>query len=394
MRSYRQGRRVAVAAVVLAAAAGMQAGAGAGAAVAPVAVYRAPLTIPGDCSRDVSGDLNAWIASVPDHAVLSFTPRACYRVDRTVHVKFRNGLTLEGNGATFRQFTDGRELAAPAARTRSIFAFFGGSALTVRNTIAIGANHKAGLADGAYVRPLEAQTAYVVGGVQGALLDGVQAYDVFGDFVFVGPRTNGLTVRNSRFARNGRQGWTVNGQNIVFDHNTISETRRATIDMEPSSTGDAARHVTFSNNEVGPGRLFFFANEGLAAPTDDVNIVGNHLHGKALTIHVNPPRGTRSHYRVIGNRSDARQHQGGGGVMAFSGVVGLEVRDNVQPVQRNAGISGVSVRNSQNVKVTGNRFLNAFGVVLVRQGNRNVVQSGNLIGNPLHVAAPGSVAAS
>ena len=48
------------------------------------------------------------------------------------------------------------------------------------------------------------------------------------------PGTDGLLVRNSTFSRNGRQGWTINGSNITFDHNTIGETRRATVDLEPT----------------------------------------------------------------------------------------------------------------------------------------------------------------
>ncbi len=44
--------------------------------------------------------------------------------------------------------------------------------------------------DFAYVAALEGQAAYVVGGVRNMVMDHVQAYDVYGDFVFVGPRRN------------------------------------------------------------------------------------------------------------------------------------------------------------------------------------------------------------
>jgi hypothetical protein len=352
-------------------------------------LYTAPASIPADCSRDVTAELVAWIASVPDNSTLYFAPNGCYRVDGTIQLKYRNGLTLEGRGATFRPATNGMELPPKDARTRSVFAFWRGSNLTVRDTIAIGANPRAGNRPEAYFAPLEAQTAYVIGGVDGMLLERVQAYDVYGDFVYVGPATRNLVVRNSRFERNGRQGWTVNGgQNITFDHNVIAQTRRATIDMEPSNQSDIARNITFSNNQIGPGRLFFFASEGVAATIDGVNIIGNRLTGKSMTIHVNPPKGIRSNYRVIGNYSDTRQLQDGGGVMAFSDVVGLQVRDNRQPVQGNNKISGVSIRNCRNVVVTGNKFLNAISPVLLRPGNVGVTHATNLIGNPLRPAGP------
>ena len=263
-----------------------------------------PASIPSNCSRDVSAELIAWIASVPDGSTLSFTPNGCYRVDRKLTISYRNGLTFEGNGATFRAFTSGRELSASEARTRSMFTFWRGSNLTVRNTKVIGANPYAGVNDAAYVPALEAQTAYVIGGVRNMVLDHVAAYDVYGDFVFVGAATQGLIVRNSTFARNGRQGWTINGSDILFEHNTIDHTRRATIDLEPSSKASITQRVTIRNNTIGVGRLYFLANEGLAAPTSDISIIGNRFVGKAMTIRVNPPTGTRSRYRVVGNVSD------------------------------------------------------------------------------------------
>lgn len=357
---------------------------------APTPVFSTPAAIPADCSRDVTVDLLAWIASVPDSSTLQFPSHGCYRVDGKLTIKNRSGLTFEGNDSTFRAFTNGRELPPTEARARSMWTFWHGSNLVVRNTIVVGANPNAGTGDTAYVAALEAQSAYVIGGVQGMLLDHVQAYDVFGDFVFVGPATRDLTVQNSTFARNGRQGWTINGENIVFDHNWIGYTRRATVDMEPPSPWAGSHHVVISNNTVTHGRLFFFASEGQAAPIDDVSIVGNHFVGKALTIHVwGKPTVRRTNYRVIGNVSDTPAGFGPGGVFQFTNVDGIEVRDNVQAVQRNRGTKGVSLKNCSRVTVTGNRWLNAFGPIYDKGGNTNVTQSGNWVGRPL-VLAPAS----
>jgi hypothetical protein len=363
--------------------------AAAGPAGAAGPVVNVPASIPADCSRDVSAELIAWIASVPDGSTLRFTPKGCYRADRKLTIRNRNNLTFEGNGATFRAFTSGRELPPSEARTRSMFTFWQGSNITVRNTIVIGANPYAGVNDKAYVAALEAQTAYVIGGTQNMVLDHVEAYNVYGDFVFVGPATRGLTVRNSKFARNGRQGWTINGSDILFENNSITNTRRATIDLEPSSRASVTQRVTIRNNTIGVGRLFFFANEGVAAPTSDISIIGNRLIGKAMTIRVNPPSGIRSRYRVIGNVSDTPVGFNGGGAFQFRGVVGIEVRDNVQPMQRNRGISGVAITNSRNVVVAGNKFL--FGkTVHSNGGNFNVAQYGNFVGNPLFLAPASS----
>jgi hypothetical protein len=353
---------------------------GGGAATTGVTV---PASIAADCSRDVSAQLNAWIASVPDGSTLQFAPQGCYRVDRTLTIQRRNGLTLEGNDATFQAYTSGRELPPAQARARSVFNFWRGSNITVRDTIVRGANPNAGTGDLAYVPALEAQTAYVIGGVQNMVLDHVQAYDVYGDFVFVGAATRNLLVENSTFARNGRQGWTINGEDIVFRNNSIRQTRRATIDLEPSAVTSVTRRVTIQGNTIGVGRLYFLANEGRAAPTEDISILGNRFVGKAMTIRVNPPSGTRARYRVVGNTSDTPVGFNGGGALAFSDVLGVEVRDNVQPMQRGRGISGVSIKGCTDVVVTGNRF--AYGKApLVSNGtSTDVSQSGNLVGNPL-----------
>lgn len=147
----------------------------AGAAVSGTSDVTVPASIPSDCSRDVSTELTAWIASVPDGSTLQFAPGGCYRADRTIAIQYRNNLTFEGNESTFRAFTSGRELPRAQARNRSMFSFWQGTNITMRNTIVRGANPNADMSDAAYVPALEAQTAYVVGGVENMVLDHVEA---------------------------------------------------------------------------------------------------------------------------------------------------------------------------------------------------------------------------
>ena len=251
---------------------------------AAVVVNDAPASIASDCSHDVTDELMAWIASVPDNSTLRFAADGCYRVDGTIVVSQRAGLTFEGNHATFRQVTDGSEIVNPKyIRTRNVWTFGRSTNLVVRNLTTVGANPHAGRGELAYRAKFEAQHAYLIQGVKGMLMDHVAAYDTYGDFVYVGPGTENLTVRNSDFARNGRQGWTINGINIVFEHNTITETRRATIDMEPSMPTWVSKNIYIRDNDVGPGRLFFFSSVGAAAPD------GQHQHHRQPA----PPQGLR-----------------------------------------------------------------------------------------------------
>ena len=356
-------------------------------------IVAVPTSIPANCSRDVTADLLAWIKSVPNGSTLTFTPNGCYRVDRPLLIRDRTGLTFEGNHATFRAFTDGTELgSAIDARNRAMWEIAGGRAMTIRNTVVVGANPYAGRGDRAYRAAFEAQHAYLIQNTHGMLLDHVEAYDVYGDFVYVGTNSSDVTVQNSTFLRNGRQGWTINGTNVLFQRNVIGETRRATIDMEPARSTWVARNVTIRDNTVGKGRLYFFASVGAAATIDNVTIAGNHLVGKDLSIYVDPPKGTRSNYHVIDNASDTVTSKQNGAAFGFRDIVNLEVRGNVQPVQAGRGISGVSIRNCAHVSVTGNTFRRAKGPVLDLGKNVDVRQSGNRVGNPL-VTAPATVVA-
>ena len=102
-----------------------------------------------------------------------------------------------------------------------------------------------------------------------------------------------------------------------------------------------------------------------------------------MTMRVNPPKGTRARFRVIGNVSDTPVGFGGGGALSFTNVIGVEVRNNVQPMQRGRGISGVSIRGCRDVVVTGNTYLYGKRPVISRGGNVNVSQSANFVSNPL-----------
>lgn len=361
-------------------------------AAGAVNIVTIPKTIPADCSRDVTADLLAWIKTVPDVSTVRFVRNGCYRVDGTIVVRKRTRLVFEGNHATFRAFTDGSELVDPSKiRTRSMWNFQASSHITLRNAVVIGANPSAGLHDAAYRPKFEAQHAYLVQNSQTVVLDRVEAYDVYGDFVYVGTNSRNVTVRDSKFARNGRQGWTINGTNILFERNSITDTRRATIDMEPALPTWVARNVTVRNNTVGRGRLYFLASVGAGATIDNIRIENNRLIGRDMKIFVDPPKGTRSRYRIIGNTADKAVSQSGGAAFMFRDIVDLLIRNNVVPVQAGRGISGVSIGNCSGVKITDNQFIRAVAPVTDVGLNVNVRQARNAIGYPLKVAPASTV---
>ena len=112
--------------------------------------YEIPASIPADCSRDVTAEINAWLRAVPDGTsarpvTLRFRKNACYRVDGTLGASYnstdtagfrRNFLIYDGNGATI----DGSYVLPPAFTNRAGLSFRYGRALTVRN-FTIKGNH-------------------------------------------------------------------------------------------------------------------------------------------------------------------------------------------------------------------------------------------------------------
>lgn len=116
-----------------------------------------------------------------------------------------------------------------------------------------------------------------------------------------------MTVRDSTFQRNGRQGIAITaGEDIRIERNLITQVRRSTFDIEPNSPDWGARRVTIADNDIGPGRLNFIAGHGYAAPVEDIVVIGNRLKGKAMNISLKAPLSKRrSNFSLIGNVSDA-----------------------------------------------------------------------------------------
>jgi hypothetical protein len=65
-------------------------------------VRTVPASIAADCSRNVQDELSRFIAGVPDGVTVRFRPGGCYAADGRIEVRDKTGLTIDGNGSTFR----------------------------------------------------------------------------------------------------------------------------------------------------------------------------------------------------------------------------------------------------------------------------------------------------
>lgn len=318
--------------------------------------YAVPRSIDQTGNSDVTAALQAFLDRVPDGSTISFPHNARYRVEGTLTLTARRNLTIQGNGATVFATTRG-------SRNRSQWDFVRDQGLTVHDMVVRGANPNAGVGVDAYQAALEAQHGFEVLGSRDVGLNEVTVTDTYGDFVYVGsshgPSVD-VRVEHSSFARSGRQGLSaVDAQDVRFDHNVITDTRRATFDLEPDSPEWQVQSIMIDHNQVGPGRLLFVAAAG-RGPVNGVSIVDNTLTGRNLNISVVTPTGKRRYnWLITGNTSNGVYGSPSGGAINLTRVSGITVTGNTQTLQKGRNMAGVQAKQSCDVTVSNNHFANA-----------------------------------
>lgn len=332
-----------------------------------------PSSIPKDCSRDVTAALASWIASVPNGSILSFAPGGCYRIDRSLRVEGRWGLTFEGNGATFKAVTDGD-------LNRRHLWFVGGGNLRIRNVTVRGAHPSAGAHGHSYRANREGQAAFEFAGVHGAVLENSRAYDVYGDFVLIWydircphpcpPSTfsQNITIRNNRFERNGRHGVTVlSARDITIDGNYFNEIGFDGIDVEADGPRQRVDNLVVRRNKFGRVWLLPLGFAG-PAPVTGVSIMDNTMIVKSGTpvLLVDAPQGSQwSGFRIERNTFLIGASPRGG--IEFRRTTNVSVKGNVlamPPAPWGSDMAVVKLFDAHAVRVTGNLIKGAFDTIL------------------------------
>jgi hypothetical protein len=323
------------------------------AAPSHAATYQIPGTIPSSCSVDVTQPILSWIASVPDNSTLSFGNGACYRVDGILELTNRNGLSFEGNGATFRAFT-------PGDPQRAHWRLIGGSNLSLRNMTIRGAHPN----PGTRVDALQWQHGIDLRGARSVDVDHVNIVNPYGDCIYVGrawdassPWTRDVHVHDSSCAGAGRQGIAVTaGRDVVANRIDLTRIALNVFNIEPNGTGSGAANVTFRNNQVSAPFGDSFAAVIGSGPVDGVTIADNTLRGKGMYMALLAPVGERrSKITITGNSSDRGHYAAGSAALDFERIDGLTVTGNTIPLS-GPNMALASVSRSCNVNVSGNHF--------------------------------------
>lgn len=319
--------------------------------------------VDGTGADDVTWALQQVVDAVPDGGTLRLPSDARYRIEGTLSVEGRRGLTIEGDGATLVATTKGRPNRFHVLIQHS-------SGIVIRDLHVVGANPQAGAREGAYHPGHEWQHGFTILSSHDVTLDGVGVSRVYGDLVYIGqdgagPWSENVTIENSTLTHSGRQGIAVVAARDVFvRHNVIDEVARASIDLEPAGPHAAVDGVTVSDNRFGPSLMYFLA-AGSDRPVDNVTVSGNEgFGGRALKLAVvGGPGASRRNWTVVDNVGVGAADWGRA-AQTYVGVDGLVVRGNVQAVLPGL-LHGVLVQDSCNFVVEDNHFPNSRGELLV-----------------------------
>jgi hypothetical protein len=350
-----------------------------------------PSSIPADCSRDVTDDLIAWIASVPNGSTLVFQRHGCYRAERTVEVTNRVGLTFFGNGAYFKRF----ELSPPELRYpkgNAHWRFVGGSNISIQWMGVEGTNtvpdQRADF--GTYQVDFEFEHAYDLHGVSNMVIEHTWADAIWGDGItFSGTdqwTPNGCRlVRVSDFVvdRNGRQGITLaNVDDAVLEDVEIWHSRRSGFDMEPPPGG--VHNVEIRSSYVNPLGLAF-ASAG-AGDVSNVYIHHNTIDGEGVPwVYVKDSQGNRRHDWRVWDNQVLNALGSPMAMLYFVNVDNVDVRRNVSHTGTASVYSrkAVEFRNAQgSLNVLNNDFTGACGPYVADAPTAQVQSSGNVTSPP------------
>jgi hypothetical protein len=312
-------------------------------------VYSVPVDIDGTCSSDVSQSLLTWIKAIPDNSVVSFASGACYRIEETLEITDRHGLTFEGNGATF-------EATTPGDGHRPQWRLIQGSNLTLRDMTIDGGDAQGGTFNAA----LQQQHGIELMGPSAVEIDHVGIANVYGDCVYVGQGyynkqwSSDIHVHDSSCARSGRMGVAVTaGRNVLVERTSFTQIGMTVFDIEPNGVGFGATSVTFAGNQVTGKEMFDALGDGAV---DSVTVSNNTITGQATHMAVIArPGQLHTNIVITGNVSDTAYSNAGTVAIDVVRVNGLTVTGNVIPLGAQ-NMALVDVSESCNVNVSHNTY--------------------------------------
>jgi hypothetical protein len=354
-------------------------------------VYKPPNKIKSDCSVAVDGQINAWLATVPNTAKVQFGAGRCYGQDGTINLNGRTGLTIDGQGAEFRALT-------PGGSHRANWRFVNGGGLTVQNLAVRGSNPT-----GAYDPAIEWQHGLSVEGVQGMTLSNVQARETWGDGVMLwrgspspacgddASSARDVVIAGATLERIGRQGVAVvDAENVTVQDSLIGPVAWSNIDIETDDDCEIARNVSILRNQFGANNYGVVASVGFGSDPqvgqvtvrDNVQTVPTSgCFGPVRILSPVVPTGQppvyRSGYTFTGNRLLGTRNG-----FELRGVRNADVSSNTVALPPTTGCgrrNGVLLVDSHDVAIRFNSFSGANNVFTADSLSTGITSEGNTL---------------
>jgi hypothetical protein len=348
-------------------------------------IYTVPGTIADDCSLDVTDPLLTWIASIPDNSVLAFTNGGCYRIEGTLEIVNRHGLTFEGNGATFRA-------TSAADSHRSQWRIVEGSHFIFRNMTIEGGDGQGGTFEYA----LQWAHGIDLVGPSDVEIDHINISNVFGDCVYVGLGwyskrwTSNVHIHDSSCSRSGRMGVAVTaGRDVLVEHTSFAEIGLTVFDIEPNGAEFGARRIVFTKNHVvtsnlvRPTELFDILGDG---PVDSVVVSDNTVSGQGAHMTIVALPGQRRRNIAIAGNTNAAAYSRASSAIDAVGVDGLTIAKNVFPLGPNMAL--VDVSQSCNINISGNSFQGGAAEARIHPYDGSCPAPSSSSGHPLTAPSP------
>jgi hypothetical protein len=216
---------------------------------------RVPSSIPRDGSRNVTRPLNRFLNRLPDGVCVRFPRRAKYRVEGTLRLRDKVGLTIYGRGSKiFATSIRGDLDPGPKRRWRQHLAITNSSDIEIRNLRIDGAAQSC-----RYNSEWEGEAGVNVNGSSSNIaLHGLTIRGTGGDAVSVGPATGirDVTVASLSADCLGRMGMSVSGgaENVTLRDSSFDRIGRSFFDIEPIP-GRHVQNVDVLQNTVGDHHL-------------------------------------------------------------------------------------------------------------------------------------------
>ncbi len=307
-----------------------------------------PASVDSTGSRDAAPALQAFLETVPNRSIVVFKPTGIYRLGRGIFLSNRQHLVLDGRGATLRAAGSSTLIAASP-----ILIDGANSNIAIRNFTIEGNNPRVDADQ--YDPSQEGQQGIAIYGGSQIEISGNLIRYTHGDGIYANEKdtthtwVDGLWIHDNRIARTGRSGITFNAvSNGLVERNRLSLIGMFVFNIEPDTSAQGARRVTYRNNTVGSYGLtplftnWFFASANIdvapGAVIDGITITGNRVTIGAPSNPHTPNAGGlatwigRSRISNVVFTNNTTTKPGRGPVLIFQHVDGLTVKGNVQPL--------------------------------------------------------------